>query len=149
MALQTKAVRNALASRVAKAGGFKRVMLSEPTGSPGIGMSCAIWCSSFRTIPALSGYNRTTSFFIFTLQIYYPASIEPTDDIDVKLSDAVDKVMGDILEDLTLGDESWGVDVMSQYGIVFGGNYGYVTIDTKMFRIVTISVPVLVQDTWA
>lgn len=150
--VQASKWRNELASIVSRSGHFKKVLLSEPKGAPGQGLTAAVWVASCFPATGLSGYRRTGVNLQLRVRLMTNALEEPVDKIDTALADAMDKVLSDVItqlipyEDETEDDRT--LDVHGKYGPAFGGTFGYVNLDGKWFRVVDITAGVLLGNVW-
>jgi hypothetical protein len=73
---------------------------------------------------------------------------EPQDDIDLNLALATHAVMSAITGDFTLGGLVRTVDLLGMTSEQLGGEAGYLNQDQKLYRVMVITVPCLVNDLW-
>ena len=71
---------------------------------------------------------------------------EPADRVETDLAKVVSKYINLILADSNLGGTIKTIDVAGMSGEAVGARWGIVTIDNKMFRVVDITIPCLVDD---
>lgn len=149
--MQSRKWRNELASIAQRTGRFKRVVLSEPKGAPGQGLTACIWIASCMPC-AISGYRRTGVNLQLRCRLYTNALEEPVDKIDDDLCDAMDDVLAAAITGLVPydpeTDDDRTLDVHGKYGPPFGGTFGYQNVDSKWFRIVDITAGVLLGNVW-
>lgn len=146
-----RSIVDALQSHAMASAYFDRVGGVEPKSSPGRGLSCAVWLDSLRTYPKGSGLNSTAWVVSVNVRLYTPASQGiDADLIDPSMMDAADELMTAYLGDLELGGSARNVDVrgMGSSGITMAA--GFIVIDTKQYRVLTIVVPVICKqsDEW-
>jgi hypothetical protein len=139
---------NALVSHAATLGVFERVNAHEPKNAPGAGISCAIWAQEIGPVPAGSGLASTTGRVGFNVRIYTSMVSEPQDAIDPDVLTAVDKLMTDYSASFTLGGLVRLVDLLGQAGQPLSAQAGYLTIGDKMYRVMTILLPLIINDMW-
>jgi hypothetical protein len=143
-----------LAALVAHAEGtalFTAVQTWEGRVSPTSGILCAIWPQRLGPAVGVSGLASSSALLTFSIRLYTSTLTQPFDDIDPGMIAAVDTLMNALSGDFDLGDESRYIDLLGAYspgGMVCEA--GYVTsMDGKLMRVMTISVPVVVPDAWA
>jgi hypothetical protein len=152
MAFDTAAV-NALvdgvASIAAKTGTFRSVNTHEPKAAPGSGLRCAIWADSIQPIALASGLASTSGYVTMLSRVYGNMLSKPEDDIDPRLMASATTLLGAYTADFTLGGLVRNLDLLGAYGTKMGAQAGYVTIGGSMFRIMTVTLPCVVDDLWA
>jgi len=136
-----------VASHCSTTGMFDRVSGHEPKNAPGNGLTAAIWLDTLRPEPELSGLAATTQRLTLSVRLYSPMLAEPQDGIDPGILDAAHAVMSNITADFTLGGLVRNVDLlgMSAAGGM-GGEAGYLSQDQKLYRVVVITVPMILLD---
>jgi len=149
MTLNATGILNALTSHSAASGLFESVLNHEPKSSPGVGLTTAIWCQAIGPMPAGSGLAATTSRVEFVQRVYSPMLTEPQDAIDPRVVAAVDVLMGAYTGDFTLGGLIRNVDCLGAAGVPLSARAGYLTQDGKLFRIMDLTVPCIVNDLWS
>jgi hypothetical protein len=132
----------------ATTGWFDRVAGHEPKNAPGNGMTAAIWLRTLQPDPEQSGLAATTPRLTLNIRLYSPMLAEPQDGIDPGIVSAAHAVMAAISADYTLGGLVRNVDLlgMSASGGM-GGEAGYLNQDGKLYRVVVITVPMILLDT--
>jgi hypothetical protein len=139
---------NAVASEVLAAGFFDRVNGMEPKGAPpDTGLTAAIWVQTLAPVPS-SGLTSTSMLFTLSVRLYTSMLAEPQDMIDPQLMAAVDVLMAAYTGKFTLGGLVRKIDLLGEHSEGLRGEAGYVQIDTKMFRVFTITVPMIVNDVY-
>jgi hypothetical protein len=150
--MEVDAITDAVVSHAMASGYFETVNSHEPKNSPGNGLTCAAWAQSVVPIPQASGLNTTTGRILFNVRLYSPMLHEPQDGIDPELIKAVDALMTAYSGDFTLDGLIRNVDLLGTYGIALFAQAGYQSIGGAdgqiMYRIMTISVPLIVNDLW-
>lgn len=147
--MNTSGIFAALVSHGMASGLFERVNQHEPKNAPGNGLTMAVWLD--RIVPATgsSGLNSTTGLLLFSVRVYSSMVAEPQDDIDPALLTAVDALFSAYSGDFELGGLVREVDLLGQFSNPLSATFGYVTIDSKMYRVGTLTVPLVVNDLWS
>lgn len=142
------AILNRLVSHAMTLGHFERVNQHEPKNAPGNGLSCAIWLDAINPVPAHSGLRATTGRVAFMARVYTSMLTEPPDFVDPNILKAVVDLMGAYSGDFELGGNVRNVDLLGQAGAPLQAQAGYLNQDGKLFRVMTITLPVIVNDVW-
>ncbi|MFF7734263.1 hypothetical protein [Streptomyces sp. NPDC007984] len=149
MALDSQGIVDRLASHAMSLGIFDRVNTHEPKNAPGRGLSCAIWVQRIDPAGTLSGLSSTTGRITFNVRCYTNMLQQPEDAIDPNLLRAVDALISAYSGDFTLGGTVRNVDLLGMGGS--GGLYveaGYLNMNERIYRLMTLWVPILVNDLW-
>jgi hypothetical protein len=125
-------------------GHFDQVQGGEPTGAPGNGLSCAVWVNDLR--PVASGLAATSYRVELFVRVYHDAFTEPVDVIDPAAVDAVDALLADYIGNFTLGGALRMVDVRGAQGGPLTVQAGYLTVGARTYRVMTISLPLIIND---
>lgn len=131
-----------------KTGQFRSVNFHEPKAAPGHGLRLAIWAQDIEPIAAASGLASTSGYVVVYARIYGNMLQKPEDEIDPRILTAVTALIGAYSADFTLGGTVRNVDLLGEYGQQLGAKAGYVTIGGSMFRVMTVTVPVVINDMW-
>lgn len=127
-------------------GYFDRVNQHEPKNAPGNGISVAVWVDSIE--PVRSGLDATTVRIVFNLRLFTPMLQEPQDSIDSNLTNALSALFDEYSGDFTFDGTVQCIDLLGKEGISLTAKAGYVEQDKKIFRVYTITLPVIVNDAW-
>jgi len=146
--MDIRATTAAIRSHAMTIGQFERVLGHEPKSTPGKGLTLAMFADTIRPVPS-SGLASTSVLMVFQERIYFPMLSKPEDDIDIRIMEAVDALMGEYIQNLTLGGLVRTVDLMGIHGVGLSARAGYVEQDKIVFRAMTITLPVIVNDAWA
>lgn len=147
MALDITSLLDAVVSHAAASGHFKAVNGHEPANPPGHGLTCAVWADRVTAVRT-SGLNSLSVLLAFNLRIYTSARQEPLDSIDPNLLAAVDALCAAYTGDFTLGGLVRQVDLLGQHGQPLDVRAGYIQQDGQLYRVATITLPVVVNDLW-
>jgi hypothetical protein len=61
---------------------------------------------------------------------------------------AMTGLIGAYSADFTLGGSVRNIDLLGEYGEKLGAQAGYITIGGVMYRIMTLTIPCIVNDMW-
>jgi hypothetical protein len=144
---------DAVQSHALATGLFARVNTAEPKSAPGTGLSCAIWVQSIRPAEGASGLAATTARMELAVRLYTNMLTSPEDMIDPNLVAAsitlMESYSGDFaLSVITTAPTVRNVDLLGQFGTALAAEAGYLNQDGTMFRVITISLPIIVNDLW-
>lgn len=142
------AVLNSVISYAMASGRFDSTNGHEPKNAPGNGLTCAVWVQSLSPFPAGSGLSATTGVLGLSVRIYTSFTSQPFDAIDPSILSAVTDFMGELSEDFDFGNEASvrTVDLLGMSGSTLSANAGYIEIDRHIYRIMTLSVPIIIND---
>jgi hypothetical protein len=132
---------------------FAAVNTSEPKSSPASDLICALWIDSIRPIRS-SGLNSTTALVTLFARIYQNMLSDPQDAIDPTVTKATTTVIGafsadfELIDPVTQQPTVREVDLLGAYSNGLMAQAGYVTIGQQLERVMTITVPVVVNDCW-
>jgi hypothetical protein len=135
----------AVTSHAMASGHFDRVTNHEPKSAPGTGLTCAVWVQDIRPIRS-SGLASTSARLVLNLRIFTSMLSEPQDEIDPDMLAAVDALMAAYIGDFELGGLIRAVDVRGMEGVPLSASAGYLNQDGKLQRVITITLPLLVND---
>jgi len=147
MALDINGLIDAIASHAAATGYFDRVNQHEPKSPPGSGLTGAVWMQDIRAVQS-SGLDSSSALLVFNVRLYTSMAQEPQDRIDPHLVDAVSALFGAYSGDFTLGGLARAVDVRGAEGTPLDAKAGYLKQADFSFRVITITLPVIVNDVW-
>lgn len=148
MALNSTTIIDAVRSHAASLGQFRRLTAHEPKNAPGNGLTWAVWSDKIQPVLS-SGLNITSVRMVLMIRIYQPMLAEPQDEIDPRILEAVDALMGAYCNDFTLGGLIRHVDIFgAEAGQGLQATAGYLNQDHKLYRVVTIQLPLVINDVW-
>lgn len=150
MAINSQALMDALASHAMASGYFDRVNQHEPKSKPGRGLTCAIWVDRIEPARGRSGLAATSARVVFNVRVYTNMIQDPQDAIDPDVMIATDALFEAYSSDFQLGGEAAYVDLMgTTQGHPLFAQSGYINIDNFVYRVMTITVPIVVNDAWS
>jgi hypothetical protein len=149
VSIDATAIMAAAGSHVAASGHFDRVAGHEPKNAPGRGLSAAVWVDRIAPVPAGSGLSRTSALVVLNVRAYTNMLADPPDAIDPNLVAAVDALMTAYSGDYDLGGLVRNVDLLGAAGgDGMSAQAGYIQQDGKLFRVFTITLPLIISDVW-
>lgn len=147
MSLNTEAILDKVTSHAMALGLFEKVNTHEPKNAPGNGLTAAIWVQTIGPVRS-SGLAKTSALVVYTVRLYANMLADPQDAIDPKLVSAVDVLFTAYAGDLDLGDTVRNVDLLGANGVTLNAQAGYLNADGKNFRIMDITLPLIINDAW-
>jgi hypothetical protein len=136
-----------IVSHAMESGRFDNVNEHEPKSSPGTGTLCSVWIQQVRPY-RLSGMGAISGVVILNARIYMNFRQKPYDMIDQNITSASMDLMAAMAGDFDFGGDAGvrAVDLMGASGFPLSCQSGYVEIDRQMFRVMTVTIPVIVND---
>lgn len=147
MTLDVDNIIDAVASHAMASGYFDRVNGHEPKNAPGAGVSVAVWADSIQPVLS-SGLASLSASVVLNVRLYTSMLQEPQDAIDPAMLKAVSALFAAYAGDFTLGGAARHVDVLGAEGSRLFAKAGYLNQDNRMYRVITITLPVIVNDVW-
>lgn len=148
MSINATEILSRVVSHAMTLGRFERVNQHEPKNAPGKGLSASVWMDSIAPARGGSGLSKTTGRLVLNVRLYSSFIMEPQDAIDPELLTACDELLAAYSGDFELGGTVKQIDLMGQYGTPLSAQAGYLNQDGMMFRVMTITLPVIVNDLW-
>jgi hypothetical protein len=149
MSLDIVTILDAIQSHALTTGRFDSVNGAEPKSPPtSPGITAAVWVQKIGPAVGGSGLSSTSTRLAFSVRLYTPMVQEPASMIDPNLMAALDDLMALYSGDFTLGGLVRQVDLLGQFGDPLGADAGYVIEGGVEFRVMTIVLPVIVNDLW-
>jgi hypothetical protein len=147
MALNITGIIDAIVSHALASGWFERVNGHEPKSSPGSGLTAAVWVQNIRAVQS-SGLSVSSALLVFNVRLYTSMVQEPQDQIDPTLVQAVSGLFDAYAGDFELGGLIRAVDIRGMEGTALAAVAGYLTQGGVTYRVITITLPVIVNDVW-
>jgi hypothetical protein len=149
MSLDFSPALDKIESLIAATGLFEIVNLHEPKNAPGDGLNVAVFLNAIGPVPNESGQASTTGRVVFIARVFGPMLEEPADMIDKNLGHAASAIMEALSGDFELGSNVKYVDLLGASGTPLSALGGYMEISKKMFRIMDVTIPIIINDIWA
>ena len=145
--LNTSAFLDYVTSQAAQLGVFDSVTGHEPKAAPSpTGVSCSVWVSSLR--PARSGQASVSVRLELQARCFTSMLQDPQDGIDPRVTDAAGLLMNAMIGSFTLAGQARMVDVFGAEGEGLRAQAAYLTQDSKLFRVMDIFIPIIINDLW-
>jgi hypothetical protein len=148
MALDSLPILQAAESHASATGFFERVNRHEPKNAPGNGLTAALWVQGLQPIAEASGLAATSVLLTLGVRLYTNMLADPQDLIDPNLVQACDALMNAYNSDFTLGALVKNVDIFGKFGESLAARAGYLEQDRKLYRVMTITLPLVINDVW-
>lgn len=133
-------------------GWFDTVNGAEPKHAPpGLGLTCCFWLQRGpNPLAEESGLNVTSALLTFFVRVFQNMLLEPQDAIDPNVGKSVSALVRRWHDnyDFDLHPLVRNVDLRGMSGTRLSSVAGYEDLDGKMFRVMTITLPVIVNDVW-
>ena len=139
-AAQATALFKAIQSYASELGIFTNVDLHEPWNAPGNRLFCSINLGTVRPVMS-SGLASVSGQVTLVIRIWSSALQKPLDGIDPEILSAACSLMGAFAGGFTLGNTVRDVDLMAM-----SAQPAYVDFEGKPFRVVEISIGIVVND---
>jgi hypothetical protein len=146
-----KAIGGVFAAAVSAAkqlGVFEIVIAHEPKAKPVSLPACAVWTQQLVPVARVSGLSATSGRLGLRARIYLNFLARPEDRIDPELVRLTSALLGAYTGGFTLGGQVMEIDLLGAYGESLSAEAGFIDHDGTMFRVMEISVPVIVTDLW-
>lgn len=151
--LNSQALIDALTTHAMTTGYFRHVNQHEPRSELLGDLNAAIWVQTIAPTQR-SGLNITSASVIMNLRIYSninkAQNNRMADQIDPEIMSAVDALMAAYAGDFTLGGLVRNVDLIGgdAAGQGLRAEAGYLQVGDTLFRVMTITIPMVVNDAW-
>lgn len=148
MAINITGIIDAITSHASASGLFMDVQGHEPKSAPRNGsVTFATWVDSVKPVQS-SGLSVTSVCVVLNVRLYSSFIQTNPDTIDPELVNALDVLMDAYAGDFTLGGLIRGVDIRGSEGDPLIARAGYLTQDNKIYRVFTVTLPLVVNDVW-
>lgn len=143
------AIIDQVTSHASQLGLFETVNFHEPKDAPGSGLTLAVWADAIEPIGEASGLSATSGYLVLSARVYGNMLQRPEDDLDPRVMSAVSVLLNAYSGDFDFGATIRCVDLLGMYGRSLSAQAGYVTVDRTVYRVMTVSIPLVVNDMWA
>lgn len=126
---------------------LEAVSTHEPKSAPGKGKTAAIFLQALEPIQS-SGLAATSGRVEFRCRIYQNMTADPQDFIDPDMLDVCQQIMNAFSGDFDLGATVRMVDLLGAYGKPMSALAAYIPQDGKLYRILDVVLPIIVNDIW-
>ena len=147
MSLPIVDITDRVVSHALALGLFEQVNQAAPKNAPGNGLTCAIWADHIGFVRS-SGLSSGSARLVFNVQIYSSMNSAPDEAIDPVMLAAVDQLFAAYAGDFTLDGLVRHVDLLGAEGVPLAAQAGYMDTEGGEFRVMTIVLPLIVNDLW-
>lgn len=137
-----------LTSHAQSLGVFRAINGHEPKSAPPQGAAVSFWLDRWTPVREQSGLSTVSVLLVVTARITNPFLREPQDSIDPALVNASDALLSSLVGDFDCGGLASHIDVFGQFGIPLEGRGGYLNEAGVIFRIVAVTIPIVINDVW-
>lgn len=140
-------------SDIQRSGFCDRVNEYEPIKKPGFGITAAVF-PDYIGPTEVSGLASTSAIVLMMVRLYMPVPVPKagfpgaSDMVDRKMLKAASNIMRRYHDDFDFEGTIRNVDLLGSRGQALEGRTGYIEIDNVMHRVITITVPCIVNDVW-
>lgn len=134
---------DAITSHAQTLGVFDSINGHQPVSVPNTGMTCAVWSQDIDPDPENSGLAATSAMVEFNVRLYMALNPQAPDSIDPAMMNATSLLLAAYNGDFTLGTLVRNIEVMKARG-----EAGYAKQSGQILRIMTISLPIGINDLW-
>jgi hypothetical protein len=129
-------------------GRFDYINNHEITHAPQKGLMCSFWIQQIRPVGPASGVGVTSGVVLINGRVYKNIRSMPHDLVDTDITTAAADLMNTYSGDFDWGGDAGvrAVDLLGIYGQSLTANAGYIELDRQMFRVMTLIIPVIVND---
>lgn len=131
-------------SRAKQLGVFPSVIGHDPETAPPSGVSCSVMLGPVKPSGPDSGLGAVSAHVTLLVNVWAFAQKRPLDDLDPEVLAATCSLMGAFAGGFTLNGTVREVDLFAM-----SAEPGYVNFQGKEFRIMKISLPLIVNDMFA
>jgi hypothetical protein len=149
MSLDVAALYDSVKSHAMQLGIFESVNTHEPKSAPSLaGITASVILGPITTVKS-SGLASASVRVEFLVRLQSSMLAEPQDDIDPNLLTAVSTTLAAYCGDFDLGGTARAVDILGMDGPGLSAVPGYLEQDKKLYRVLDITLPVIVNDAWS
>lgn len=139
---------NALVTHGRATGKCEAVRVGEFKSPPPKGLSLAFWFAKLGSAITGSGLAVTAARVRVTARLYFPALTKPDGVCEVRVAAGASALLGRLNGDLTLGGLLKSVDILGEGGDVADWTFGYLTLDSTMYRVADLEIDAMINDQW-
>lgn len=147
MALDIDTLLAEVISHAQTLGVFDQVNGHEYKSAPGRGVTAAVWVQDVMPLRS-SGLASTSVRLELMWRLYTGMISEAPDAIDPNLLKALDALCGAYSGDFTLGGSVRHIDLLGAHGDPMRGRAGYLNQDGRLYRVMDLTVPIVINDLW-
>lgn len=146
-ALDLPGILAAVESHCLASGYVQRFQAAEVTDNPATGVTVGVMLTSLTSLGARSGLSSSSVRVELGVRLYLPAASRQPEQTETQIVAAVAALMGSFTGDFDLGGTRL-VDLLGAYGAPLASTAGWTRIADQLYRVHTITLPVIVDDLW-
>jgi hypothetical protein len=147
--MDARGIFNALISHAQGTGVFTNVNGHEPKSAPSLADQVNLALFGGPIVPVQSsGLNSVSVRWQIDGRVFMNAFSEPADDIDPEIAIATATYFAALVGDFTLGGLVRHIDVFGSDGEPMEATPGYMEQDKKVFRVMDLRIPLIINDLW-
>lgn len=147
MALHIQDILDQICTHALTTADFEAVNQFESKQAPNNGLTASVWVERVTPVTT-SGLANTSIRLELTVRLYSSTLIQPYEDIDPGLTEALDRLMAAYVSDFELDGNVRHIDLFGAHGSPLEVRSGYLNIDGKEFRVFSIRLPLIIDDLW-
>tara|TARA_Y100000310_G_scaffold344496_1_gene457567 strand:+ start:1473 stop:1925 length:453 start_codon:yes stop_codon:yes gene_type:complete len=144
MAFSIRATLQAMQSFLSAGGYSGAAVIGEPKSPPTERLTASIFMASM-SVAELT-LTKTRELHVVTVRLYINMMMEPTEDIEGEMADAIQLFGEQLLGDFDLGATIQNIDAGGIFGTALSATWGFLDLGGTMYRIADITVPLIVND---
>jgi hypothetical protein len=150
--LNAASIQDKVYSHCARTGVFDTVNGHEVKNAPGKGTHAELFLDTIDPLQ-VSGLASTSVRLAWKIRISTDMLAEPQDDIDPRIANAADVLFSSLHGDFKLDDDAVDdvrfLDLLGAHGPALAAKAGYISRDSKQYRVMDVTVPVILNDVWS
>lgn len=146
--LDCKTLMDEVVSYAMQLGVFSSVNKHEPVDNAGT-YTASVIVNDIAPAPRASGLTATSARVEFLLRIYVSTITAQLDEVDPNIAEAVSLVLNAFSGGFSLGNTVREVDLLGAHGKPLAAKGAYVNLSGVLFRVMDITIPLVVDDVWS
>ena len=147
MSIDINGILDVIVTHAQSTGHFQVVTEHESKQSGTNSLTAGVWVERIDPIKS-SGLNSASVRLELEMRVYGSTMTEPYDDIDSRITQAVDDLFTAYIGDFELGGEARHIDIFGAYGQGLGVRVGFLNSDGREYRVFQIRIPIILNDVW-
>lgn len=128
---------------------FRTVNFHEAFAAPSTGLHLEMWVNSIEPLGTESGLDAGSGYVIVFARAKLNTKYQPRDDIDPEILTAMTTLIAAYSADFDLGGSIRNIDIFGMAGQKLSAQAGYVSQDGNLFRMMTLTIPCIINDMWS
>ena len=141
-------IQNQVLTHCQQIGVFDNVLTEEPDSLQAGTTTASIVLDSIKPDPKTSGLAQTNAIIVFKIGIWQNSTVHPHFGVPQETMLAAETLIESLHTSLTLNNDVMTVDLFGWSSTGLDVQTGYAPFDEGIYRIVEITVPIIVNDVW-